>query len=166
MNHKLRIVVLQQLSIHPRSGYGLIREINAATGWKPSYGSIYPLLDQFKQEQLVTCKEEGKKKIYTLTKKGETAVKELENQHANMVTKMRENHRLMAHMCGMKDDPIAEPFFEAIERGEQPFRQIMKETKSMKAEIARLFQQNLLDKHKNSINKILKETTQKLKVLK
>ncbi len=168
MHHKLRILVLKHLSMKPRAGYGLIKDINECTGWKPSYGSIYPLLDSLKKEGLVEMEEKGKKKVYHLTEKGKEAVHDLQKQQAEMLDQMRDRMKLMSHMIGFdnkKHDEIMDLFFSAIKKGEMPFKDVMRSTTDMKMAFWDLYQQGALKKHAKEINKIMDDATAKIKKL-
>ena len=70
----LRFLVLKLLAVIPMSGVEIVEEITQESGerWKPSSGSIYPLLAQLQNkgytEELPV--EEGGLKRYALTKDG------------------------------------------------------------------------------------------------
>ena len=71
MSGYLRLIVMKTLANRRLSGYDLIKEIESNTGtWKPSFGSIYPLLEKLLKEKLVDFKVEGRKKAYFLTNEG------------------------------------------------------------------------------------------------
>jgi DNA-binding PadR family transcriptional regulator len=82
----LRYFVLRLLSLKPMSGAELLEEIGKRTsgGWRPSPGSIYPLLAWLQENKVVeeAPAEEAGVKRYKLTEKGkklleeETAIKE------------------------------------------------------------------------------------------
>jgi hypothetical protein len=58
----LRIWVLEILSRGPRSGAELIQDMDAMTHgwWRPSPGSIYPLLEALSEEELVKKRADGR----------------------------------------------------------------------------------------------------------
>ena len=62
----LRVWVLQLLERGPMNGAEIMEEMDRMTmgWWRPSPGSIYPLLDQLSQEKLVRKRDDGK---YELT---------------------------------------------------------------------------------------------------
>jgi DNA-binding PadR family transcriptional regulator len=66
----LRLLVLRLLGEQEMSGYALMKAIGKRMGRKPSAGSMYPLLEELKASGLVSSKEEGKSKLYLLTKEG------------------------------------------------------------------------------------------------
>jgi DNA-binding PadR family transcriptional regulator len=67
----LRMLVLSMLSASPKNGVEIMDEIEGATRgwWRPSPGSVYPVLEQLASEGLVKKREDGR---YELTKKGES----------------------------------------------------------------------------------------------
>lgn len=62
------LAILKEQELH---GYGIIKRINKETGfWKPSPGTIYPILNSLLNEKIIKEKIKDNKKIYSLTKKG------------------------------------------------------------------------------------------------
>jgi DNA-binding PadR family transcriptional regulator len=75
----VRAAVLALLAERPMHGYEMIREISERSdgAWRPSPGSVYPLLQQLADEELVTEAEgSGSKRLFTLTDKGTEAAAE------------------------------------------------------------------------------------------
>ncbi|WP_162893084.1 PadR family transcriptional regulator [Microbacterium halotolerans] len=68
----VRAAVLVLLAEEPMHGYQIIREIESRSGgvWKPSAGSVYPTLQLFADEGLVSVEESGGRKVYALTDAG------------------------------------------------------------------------------------------------
>ncbi len=77
----LRYYILKLLDEGPKSGSEIVQEINIRTEglWKPSPGSIYPLLSRLKEKLLVQEIEENEPglKRYTLTEKGREILQEM-----------------------------------------------------------------------------------------
>lgn len=65
----LRPWVLSLLSKSPKNGAEIMDEIERMSwgSWRPSPGSVYPLLDEMMRETLATKREDGR---YELTEKG------------------------------------------------------------------------------------------------
>lgn len=78
----LKYYILKLLSEEPLTGYGLMKRIEEETGfWKPSTGSMYPLLQALEDQELITHEGGGStagskedRKVYSLTKQGRTAL--------------------------------------------------------------------------------------------
>lgn len=71
MMHKkrgLRMMIVSMLTASPRNGVEIMDEIESMTHgwWRPSPGSVYPLLDQLTKDGMVRKREDGK---YELTEK-------------------------------------------------------------------------------------------------
>ena len=78
----LKFAILKALEKKPLHGYAIINAIaDLTTVWKPTTGSIYPMLSHMEKEKLVIMKtvkeKKRKKKDYSITKKG---LKELKAQ--------------------------------------------------------------------------------------
>lgn len=71
----LKYYILKLLSEEPHTGYGLMKRIEEETGfWKPSTGSMYPLLQALENQALITHEGEEDRKVYSLTKQGQAAL--------------------------------------------------------------------------------------------
>jgi DNA-binding PadR family transcriptional regulator len=72
---RLRFLVLLLLSESPKKGIELIDEISKMTWgwWRPSPGSIYPLLSTLEREGLVKRLDDGR---YQITQKGLDEIRE------------------------------------------------------------------------------------------
>lgn len=68
----VRTAVLTVLVDQDAHGYQVIQEIAARTdgAWTPSPGSVYPLLQQLEDEDLVASHEIDGKRVYTITDAG------------------------------------------------------------------------------------------------
>lgn len=66
----LRMVIVRMLAGSPKNGVELMDEIEKMTQgwWRPSPGSIYPVLEQLTGERLIKKREDGK---YELTEKAQ-----------------------------------------------------------------------------------------------
>jgi DNA-binding PadR family transcriptional regulator len=76
----VRTGILLLLAEEPRSGYEIIRDGRERGGaWRPSSGSVYPMLQQLQDEGLVRPMEpagEGRRRPYELTEEGRAYVEE------------------------------------------------------------------------------------------
>lgn len=82
----LKSYILKLLSEGEKSGYDLMQTISSETGfWRPSSGSIYPLLQSLQETGLIDYRTEERKKIFFLTERGRLA--------SDQVTEAREQMR-------------------------------------------------------------------------
>ena len=65
-------LILQVLKDEPMHGYQIIRTFEELSNgmWRPSAGSVYPILQLLEEQQLVRSHEDEGKKSYFLTQKG------------------------------------------------------------------------------------------------
>ncbi|MGF1662743.1 MAG: PadR family transcriptional regulator [Kineosporiaceae bacterium] len=79
----VRAAVLVLLEDGPQHGYQLITEFERRTSgrWKPSPGSVYPVLQQLADEGLVRPEEVDGRRLFHLTDAGRTAAAEARERH-------------------------------------------------------------------------------------
>jgi DNA-binding PadR family transcriptional regulator len=72
----VRAAALLLLAEEPRNGYALMQEIEQRSegAWRPSPGSIYPVLQQLEDESLVRVQEGGSGRTFELTDEGRAHV--------------------------------------------------------------------------------------------
>jgi DNA-binding PadR family transcriptional regulator len=78
----VRAAVLVLLEEQPRNGYQLIQELTERSNeaWRPSPGSVYPVLQQLEDEGLVQASHSGGGRTYELTSAGKALVVEQREQ--------------------------------------------------------------------------------------
>ena len=74
----LKLFILKMLARKDMHGYAMMARIEELSGWKPSPGSMYPMLMALKTGGLITCNIVDMKKVYSITKKGTQAVGQLD----------------------------------------------------------------------------------------
>jgi DNA-binding PadR family transcriptional regulator len=74
----VRAAILLLLDEEPLNGYALMQEIEerSAGAWRPSPGSVYPVLQQLEDEGLVAPDESGERRVVALTDEGRKYVEE------------------------------------------------------------------------------------------
>ena len=70
MEGHLKIFVLKELHKKELTGYDIMKKVEQLTGKKPSSGTMYPLLNNLCEKQLISVKQKGKRKLYSLSQKG------------------------------------------------------------------------------------------------
>ncbi len=166
MKGQLRNITLKLLSEKPMSGSELVNTIEKQLGWKPSYGSMYPLLEQLLSEKLVTCKEEKKKKKYTLTEKGKKELQKNKKNKESLVKLLNKTYGIMKEVYGVDASDIDEKLAEQITEGKIAIEDIQQESIDMKKEIYRIMKSKNYKNNKTELKKILHETIQNMKRLK
>jgi DNA-binding PadR family transcriptional regulator len=74
----VRTAILLLLADEPMHGYQIMQAMGDRSGgaWHPSPGAIYPTIAQLEDEGLVTTREEGGRRLVTLTSEGRTYLEE------------------------------------------------------------------------------------------
>ncbi|MEO9175630.1 MAG: PadR family transcriptional regulator, partial [Gaiellales bacterium] len=74
----MRAAILALLGESPMHGYQIIQELEARSNglWRPSPGSVYPTLQLFVDEGIVTASEVDGKRVFELTEAGRTRLAE------------------------------------------------------------------------------------------
>jgi DNA-binding PadR family transcriptional regulator len=162
----LRIMVLSELSKNPSTGYDLMKSLSINLNKSPSPGSIYPLLSELLSEKMITVKEDGRKKIYSLTKKGSLSITKIIHEKELLIL---ENVKLMLKFSEMLPD-------SCLLKTEQLKQELLKNPKLISShikdwdELKLLSIDLILDKDysnkKIEIKKVIKETVNKLKKIK
>lgn len=162
MRGHLKTLILKLLEEKPMSGSELITEIEHLMEWKPSCGTIYPLLNNMEQEKLTTSQLESGKKIYSLTPKAKKEIKTKQDEKQELIQAMEKSYHLLESVYGF-DTTMERSMLEDIKKGEMPFQEIYKESQQIKDELARLQKTKKLTKNINTIKKILQKTRNELK---
>jgi len=164
----LKYVVIQLLQEKPYSGYGLMKAIYENSGWKPSPGSMYPVLDGLTKEKLIIAKSEGKKKIYTLSNDGKKYSKELMNKTGKMVDEMMRNvklfERLYMHGNGGLNDALMAAF-EELKKGKLPLGNLTKDMIELKKILLKIYLDKRHIKNEKKIKMILNRTIRELRAV-
>jgi DNA-binding PadR family transcriptional regulator len=161
LNH----IVLHKLGDHPLSGYALCTEIEKLTGKRPSYGSIYPILERLAAEHLVTVHVEGRKKVYTITAKGKEMAHSYKEQHQQFIENMIAQNRLLCELTN-QDPEVVNFMLERLRQGDNPLRGVSDNAFKMRDALFNLARQGLVQKHSKKINQILIDTAKNLEKLK
>ena len=122
----LRPITLILLKEKPMSGSEIAEEIEYYAEWKPSPGSIYPLLSSLQEDGLIEPNEEGDPSLkrFSLTAKG-TEELELHRSHDKEIRTRSMNMRkvywrLFRHM----PEEVYESFVGLIDRIEESYDSI------------------------------------------
>ncbi|HED03475.1 MAG TPA: PadR family transcriptional regulator [Candidatus Fraserbacteria bacterium] len=108
----LKYYLLKLLSEREHSGYGLMKAIEAETGfWKPSAGSIYPLIGALQEQGLIELApsaehDDKEKKSYRLTAAGRQAIEEARQAKAEIFASLKRALEVFARIFG--DEEAAE----------------------------------------------------------
>lgn len=161
----LKILTLKALEKKSLSGYALMKYIEEKIGTKPSPGSMYPLLEELTNEKLITCKEDGRQKIYSITSIGKEKLKETNKQKDLLVRKVGEYILMWSEMTGQDMSPFMETV-QSLRTGKLALEDIPQEVTALKIEMSRIFNKGLYAANRKKVNEILKNATENLKKIK
>ncbi|HEY3422214.1 MAG TPA: PadR family transcriptional regulator, partial [Methanocellaceae archaeon] len=87
----LKFHILGVLQSGPTHGYEIMHRISHHTGhaWRPSPGSMYPALESLEAEGIITCQGDGRRKIYSLTPKGENLMDQVQKKQQEQFLEMK-----------------------------------------------------------------------------
>jgi DNA-binding PadR family transcriptional regulator len=99
---------------NPHHGYEIIKHMEQeCVYWKPSPGSVYPILQKLKKAGLITEKKRGRKNVYTITKAGREKMKRVDLYKGEIKDKMVSLFRMMGANSQAAD---FERGFEVVEK--------------------------------------------------
>ena len=164
MSGYLRLIVMKTLSSNKLSGYDLIKQIEKNTGtWKPSFGSIYPLLDKLLKENLVQVEIDGRKKLYYLTAKGKKDLIIIDKSKNSIIDKLIATWNAFGKITDKRERDFMLEVFSSIKKGQLPFKELNPELNKFRATI---FEAYSTGKDRKKIKHVLAETVRKLNSIK
>ena len=157
----LRLLILKLLKESEKTGYDLIKIIEKETGWKPSPGSIYPVLNELAKKNLIKVREEGRKKIYILTSKGLNELNKIKTELTGIMDNLSKRLTVVDNLFGNKNK-ITEviPFMIGqLKKGKIPFGALSKDLLEFKI---LLIKKMMDEKNHIKIKKIIKDATKQI----
>ncbi len=87
----LKMHILLFLKSGPTHGYEIMHRISHHTGhmWRPSPGSLYPALDGLESKGFITCQGDGRRKVYSLTSKGQEVLVQMDKKRQEQLLDMK-----------------------------------------------------------------------------
>lgn len=158
----LKYLILKLLDEKPDTGYGIISRIEKKTGfWKPSTGSIYPLLENLVDKGLIERCESCGRSVYRLTEKGKKVLEEIYRVKEETLEKIRNTHIVLAKIF---DDPdlflVAKKIDEKIKKGDIPIFALI--PRDLIEVLEKLHRSNV---DKNDVLAILEDAKRRLEAL-
>lgn len=164
MSGYLRHIVMKTLLNRKLSGYDLTKEIEKSTGtWKPSFGSIYPLLEKLLKEKLVDFEAEGRKKVYFMTSEGKKHLVVIDKSKNFLVDRLVMTWKAFGRITDKREVNFMMEVFNSLKKGQLPFKEFNPELNEFRATIFELYSTG---KDRKKVKAILRETIRKLKLVK
>ena len=140
-----------------------MKELEESIGHKPSSGSIYPLLNDMLKDNLVTLKKEDRKKIYCITAKGRTILKDVQKQKAELAKNVKTNMRMYENIYGKKEIKDIIDMMNKFEKGEEPLSWLTSELLELKMICIKFSKKEFSKENKEKIKKEINNMNSKLK---
>ncbi len=160
----LRLIVMKTLANRKLSGYDLIKQIEKDTGtWKPSFGSIYPLLEKLLKEKLVEVEVQGRKKLYFLTNEGKKHLQMIDKSKNTFVDRMIEHLNVFSKITDKREANFMLEIVSSLRKGHLPLKELNPEINEFRSMIFDVYSKG---KDRKKVKIILRETVRKLKAIK
>ena len=166
MRGHLKLIVLKFLAKNPLSGYDLMKGIGQETGWKPSTGSMYPLLESLISEKLASSRRDGRRTLYQITESGRNFLEEGLKRKNEMLERHIEDLKVFESFTGKGECSIAIEMMSKLKAGKMPFRELNPELINFNENLFRIYKSENLERWKRDVRKILGEANRKLERLK
>lgn len=164
MRGHLKPMVFKIIKQQPVSGAQIVEKIHKATGWKPSYGSIYPLLKTGMNQGELIVEKKGKQKMYSLTKKGEKDLNDFEAKKEKLLNDLIQRFKLMNELFDMQTQADI-LFLQKVKEGKAPFLEFHKELNQVKKEHERILKNELYKTRKDELKNVIDEHIKQLKTI-
>lgn len=160
----LRLIVMKNLASKKRSGYDLIKQIEKDTGtWKPSFGSIYPLLEKLLKEKLVEVEVQGRRKLYFLTNEGKNQLVIIDKSKNTFVDRMIEHLKVFSKITDKKEANFMLEIVSSLKKGHLPLKELNPEINEFRSMIFDVYSKG---KDRKKVKIVLREAIRKLKSIK
>ena len=164
MKGYLKFIVMKNLLNKKLTGYDLIKQIHKDTKtWKPSFGSIYPLLEKLLIEKYTTVEKIGRKKFYTLTKLGKNNLEQINLTKESLADRMIAHWNVFGNIKDKNETGFMMEIMESMKQGKLPFSEYNPELAKFRAAI---FEAKSKNKNPFKVKLILKGTIKELKQIK
>jgi DNA-binding PadR family transcriptional regulator len=164
LKHQLKLIVLKKLEENSLSGYDLTKEIYNSTGsWKPSSGSMYPLLKELYSNKLVTVKTINRRKVYSITASGRKTLKETIESSHNIIDAMTKEFKVLEKICCVDEREHIGKMIKNIHGNNALFGNLSDEVDRLQRVILSLLAHKKFESREKDIKAILNDTIRKLK---
>lgn len=102
----LKYWVLRVLSERERSGYEVMKAVEERIGWRPSPGSIYPLLQLLSDQGLIQGRDEDHKTVWSLTEAGQAALSRISERKEEWLRALGTTEKAVLEAFGDRAHPI------------------------------------------------------------
>lgn len=162
----LRFYVLKLISKSesPISGYTLMKRIEEETGfWRPSPGSIYPLLASLEEGELIEHRKERDKKLYSITKAGQESLDRARQAKEEAMRGVRQSIHVFGELFGKEMSDDLARLTEAGQGSQSISPQLARSLKQLRLILHAILVQRLSPSEANEIAKTVEHAIEELK---
>lgn len=160
----LKIIVLKILSTKKMSGYDLAKEIEQTTQyWKPSFGSIYPMLKDLNSKGLIDVETIGRRKVYHVTELGKKTIKDILKTKEEIFNLALSNIKNLEMICNKREIAYIRKLHNGLKTTFLPFKGLTKEMNEINQEVMKLNDAKMEEKKIRGIKKILQDAINNIK---
>lgn len=165
---RLKHVIMHRLAEKSYTGYSLCKEIEAASGHKPSFGSIYPILESLVHDGFVTVKQDGRRKIYSMTPEGKKTVELIKKHYSQNTNIVKEHMKLFCDILGHDPKEIDQmmELFERLNAGDDPLGKTSGVLFEFRKLIVKMALEGKITRNQKKVIKIFEDTRARLEMLK
>lgn len=160
-------MVLRALEHESLSGSEIMHKLEENIGWKPSCGSIYPVLASLEKNREISKEKQSAKKIYSLTKKGRTELKKHNKSREELAREILKIHKMIESTYGVDlkidEKEMSESIQDNLKSGGVALKYFGKESTALKKEFMLAMLSGKAEKHSAEIKEILNEASKKLR---
>jgi len=160
-----KVIILKKLDEKEQTGYDLILSLGELFDRKPSAGSIYPLLNYLLKEGHITVRQDGRKKIYSITKGGKNALNRLLQEKEQIMIKTVELLTLFGSLSGRREQKLLTKLMDQMKSRFELLLRNVDVWVNMKDTMIKLVTRDDYEQKQKHVREILQETTKKLKKL-
>jgi DNA-binding PadR family transcriptional regulator len=122
----LRHITLIMLKNKPMSGSEIAEEIESYMDWKPSPGSIYPLLSSLQEDDLITHNEDSDPtlKRFSLTEKGKCELEAHRSHDQEIKNRSKNIRKIYWRLLKGMPENVYESFVELQDQIEETYNKI------------------------------------------
>jgi len=144
------------------SGYSLMKQIEERTGfWRPSPGSIYPLLGALEEAGVIEHRAEKGKKVYFLTDKGRAGLAQAKAVKEETMEGVRRSIRVLGELFG--EDVVDDLSAHLERRHRLPPSGLRSALSELHLLLGDILSQELPPKKAERIERIIRRTIEELR---
>jgi len=119
----LRYLTMRLLKPQPMSGSEIVNRIQEYTDWRPSPGSIYPLLAQLQEEKLIEPQPDGDPGIkrFALTENGLRMLEEHSQHNDQLKSRHKSIHKMYWILHREMHEDLYESFADLLDTVEETY---------------------------------------------